>query len=83
MKRDIFTRKFGVREFCNVRNDELNHRLGYDIVNLYNQQNNFTRGVIGDRRACMIICSDDSTGLSWYVIDSTNLRYSMSLKWGK
>ena len=34
----------------NVRQDELNPGLGYTMVRLDNLQNNFTIGVIGERR---------------------------------
>ena len=33
----------------NFREDEFNHRLGYDMVRLDNLQNTCTRGVIGFR----------------------------------
>ena len=37
-------------ETKNVREDELNHRLGYAMVKIDNIQNTCTGGMIGERR---------------------------------
>ena len=42
----------------NVMEDELNTRLGYAMVWLYNIQNTSTTGVIGYRRVWKIMCSE-------------------------
>ena len=49
----------------NVRDDELNTRLVYDIVRLDNWKNTCTRGVIGNRRVQRTIYSYDLTVLGW------------------
>ena len=50
----------------NNREDELNPRLGYNIVRLDNWHNTSTQGVIGYTIVLIIRYFDDSTGLSWY-----------------
>ena len=42
----------------NIREDELNPRLGYDMVRIENIQNTSTRGVIGYITVWITMCSE-------------------------
>ena len=58
----------------NVKEDELNPRLGFTMVNIYNWHITCTREVIGDRRIWEKRCSDEYIELSWYVLDSMGFK---------
>ena len=63
----------------NVRDDELNTRLVYDIVRLNNWKNTCTRWVIGNRRVQRTICSYDLTVLGWG-FHSMSLNFENSIE---
>ena len=45
------------------------------MVILENLHDTGTIGLIGDRRVRRTLFSDESTGFSWYVIDSMDLKF--------
>ena len=62
----------------NVREDELNTRLGYTVVILDHWHNTCTVGVMGDIWVLNAGFFDDLTGFSWYGLNSMGLKFSMS-----